>query len=93
MSSTTATATQHQQPPQQQQQRQKPQQQQQQQQNHQHLSDDPDKLLNEWLGELENLIGVSLFDIFMYYTSITSHTIKSKKEGENCVLWHLINAI
>lgn len=23
------------------------------------LSDDPDKLLNEWLGELENLIGVS----------------------------------
>lgn len=24
------------------------------------LSDDPDKLLDEWLGELENLIGVSL---------------------------------
>ena len=22
------------------------------------ISDDPDKLLNEWLGELENLIGV-----------------------------------
>lgn len=24
------------------------------------LTDDPDKLLNEWLGELENLIGVSI---------------------------------
>lgn len=23
------------------------------------LTDDPDKLLNDWLGELENLIGVS----------------------------------
>lgn len=34
------------------------------------VSDDPDKLLNEWLGELENLIGVSLFDIFMEPISI-----------------------
>lgn len=25
------------------------------------LTDDPDKLLNDWLGELENLIGVSFF--------------------------------
>lgn len=24
------------------------------------LSDDPDTLLNEWLGELDNLIGVSV---------------------------------
>lgn len=30
----------------------------------QHYSDDPDKLLNEWLGELENLIGVSFLDSF-----------------------------
>lgn len=30
------------------------------------LSDDPDTLLNEWLGELDNLIGVS--------THIRSHT-------------------
>lgn len=26
---------------------------------------DPDELLNEWLGELENLIGVSITDIFL----------------------------
>lgn len=24
-----------------------------------HCTDDPDKLLNDWLGELDNLIGVS----------------------------------
>lgn len=28
------------------------------------LTDDPDKLLNDWLGELENLIGVSWLFIF-----------------------------
>lgn len=28
---------------------------------HDDLADDPDKLLNEWLGELEHLIGVRLF--------------------------------
>lgn len=37
------------------------------------LTDDPDKLLNEWLGELENLIGVS-FKMekfyFFYFTGI-----------------------
>lgn len=32
------------------------------------LSDDPDKLLNEWLGELENLIGVSF--IFLIYLMV-----------------------
>lgn len=33
------------------------------------LNDDPDKLLNEWLGELENLIGVSTcsFIVFCYF--------------------------
>jgi len=31
------------------------------------LSDDPDKLLNEWLGELENLIGVSYLFIYLLY--------------------------
>lgn len=32
------------------------------------LTDDPDKLLNDWLGELENLIGVSwLFILFHNY--------------------------
>lgn len=30
------------------------------------LSDDPDKLLNEWLGELENLIGVSSLPFFSF---------------------------
>lgn len=37
--------------------------------------DDPDALLNEWLGELENLIGVSLvlfsIHIFHLYIHIT----------------------
>lgn len=37
------------------------------------LTDDPDKLLNEWLGELENLIGVS----FSYEQTLFSH-IKSE---------------
>lgn len=32
------------------------------------LTDDPDKLLNEWLGELENLIGVSFSIEFDFYT-------------------------
>jgi hypothetical protein len=31
------------------------------------LSDDPDKLLSEWLGELENLIGVSLLHNHNFY--------------------------
>lgn len=30
------------------------------------LCDDPDKLLNEWLGELENLIGVSSSNHFFF---------------------------
>lgn len=28
------------------------------------LTEDPDKLLNEWLGELENLIGVSITIVY-----------------------------
>lgn len=31
------------------------------------LSDDPDKLLNEWLGELDNLIGVSFSIAFCFH--------------------------
>lgn len=66
MASTTTTAPTMQQQPTLVGQHQHHQQQQQQQSPQKHLvSDDPDKLLNEWLGELENLIGVSLFDIFM----------------------------
>lgn len=34
------------------------------------LTDDPDKLLNEWLGELEHLIGVSFFAIKHFFFSI-----------------------
>lgn len=32
-------------------------------------NDDPDKLLNEWLGELENLIGVSRHFVFFLLPS------------------------
>lgn len=35
-------------------------------------TDDPDELLNEWLGELENLIGVSLKLIFIVRLSLTN---------------------
>lgn len=31
-------------------------------------TDDPDKLLNEWLGELDNLIGVSFGMLFLSKT-------------------------
>lgn len=31
------------------------------------LTDDPDKLLNDWLGELENLIGVSCALNYIYF--------------------------
>lgn len=35
------------------------------------LTDDPDKLLNEWLGELENLIGVSFkWKNFIFFISL-----------------------
>lgn len=45
------------------------QQQQQKLQEVEHYSDDPDKLLSEWLGELENLIGVSFLDTFLFFFS------------------------
>lgn len=35
-------------------------------------TDDPDELLNEWLGELENLIGVSFKLIFIVGLSLTN---------------------
>lgn len=42
------------------------------------LTDDPDKLLNDWLGELENLIGVSwlfkFFLIIIYFSKSFSTT-------------------
>lgn len=39
--------------------------------------DDPDKLLNEWLGELDNLIGVSLAYIHntIRYKKLASYSI------------------
>lgn len=37
---------------------------------------DPDALLSEWLGELENLIGVSLWKIFEKFSSGSSRTLK-----------------
>lgn len=61
---TTITSPQRHQPHQQQQHQQ--QQQQQKKACEINLTDDPDKLLNEWLGELENLIGVSLFTAFCF---------------------------
>lgn len=57
------------------QQQQLQQQQQQKLQEVQHYSDDPDKLLNEWLGELENLIGVSFLDRFSIFTFAFVHKI------------------
>lgn len=46
------------------------------------LTEDPDKLLNEWLGELENLIGVSWscapqsFDMLPSSSSIFNQVVR-----------------